>query len=275
MQPVRQAVIDVGTNSVKLLVADVREQTVELRVEKSQQTRLGRAFYETHLLQRAAIEQTAEAVRVFAALAAQWESTRVRLIATSAARDARNQDELVRALHQASGLKVEIISGEQEAEWVFQGVTTDPNLHGERLLILDVGGGSTEFILGEGGHHSFRKSFPVGSVRLLEKLRPRDPPSLADLASCRSWLEDFLKRQINPALESLLRKAGSAATRLVGTGGTVTILARMEGRMADFDRQRVEGTRLSRRQILEWTVHLWSLSLAESRKITGLPSQRA
>src|SRR2546425_1217642 len=94
MQPMRRAVIDVGTNSVKLLVADVRGLDLQPVLEKSEQTRLGRGLYETHSLQRGAIQETAEAVGAFVKLAAQWESAAARLIATSAARDARNQDEL-------------------------------------------------------------------------------------------------------------------------------------------------------------------------------------
>jgi len=275
MSPVRRAVIDVGTNSVKLLVADVRGQSVQPVLEESEQTRLGRGLYEKHILQPAAIRETAEAVAKFTALAAQLESEATRLIATSAARDASNADELIRALNQACSLKAEIISGEQEAEWVFRGVTTDPNLASRRLLILDVGGGSTEFILGEGNHHMFQKSFPMGSVRLLEKLRPQDPPTLADLAGCRGWLHDLFKQQITPDLEALLRAHGPGNTQLVGTGGAVSILARMEGRMERFERARIEGTRLSRQQILDWMVHLWSLPLARRKTIVGLPSKRA
>jgi exopolyphosphatase/guanosine-5'-triphosphate,3'-diphosphate pyrophosphatase len=275
MPPARRAVIDVGTNSVKLLVAEVRGQNVQPVLEQSEQTRLGRGLYENHILQPTAIRETAEAVANFTALAAQSESVDTRLIATSAAREATNADELIRALHQASRLKVEIISGDQEAEWVFRGVTTDPNLAAQRLLILDVGGGSTEFILGEGNHHLFQKSFPMGSVRLLEKLRPQDPPSIADLAGCRGWLHDVFKQQITPDLEALLRAHGHGNTQLVGTGGAVSILARMEARMEHFDRARIEGTRLTRQQILDWMVHLWSLPLARRKTIIGLPSKRA
>jgi len=274
MHSMRRAVIDVGTNSIKLLVADLHDQNVQPVLEKSEQTRLGRGFYETHFLQRSAIDQTAEAVADFAAQARQWEAGAIRLIATSAARDAVNQDELVRALQRASELKVEIISGQQEAEYVFRGVTTDPNLKGKRLLILDVGGGSTEIILGEGDHHTFQQSFPMGSVRLLEKLRPNDPPTLADLAGCRGGLHEFFHQQITPSL-SLLRAPDRQAPQLVGTGGTVTILVRMEKRMEDFDRERIEGTLLSREKILQRMVELWSLSLAERKKIVGLPSKRA
>jgi len=274
-QTTRRAVIDVGTNSVKLLVASVQGQTVEPLLEKGEQTRLGQGFYETHVLQPAAIHQTAQAVADFTTLATQWEAATVRLIATSAARDAKNQQELVCALHAVSGLTVEVISGQQEAEWVFRGVAADPKLRGRRVLILDVGGGSTEFIYGEGLHHTFQKSVPMGSVRLLETLRPLDPPSLADLAGCRSWLHSFFGREVTPALEPFLRDGGRASTQLVGTGGTATILARMAGRLREFDREQIDGTRLTRQQILDWMVHLWSLSLASRKKIVGLPSKRA
>jgi exopolyphosphatase/guanosine-5'-triphosphate,3'-diphosphate pyrophosphatase len=275
MQPSRRAVIDVGTNSVKLLVADVRGQTLQPLLEKSEQTRLGKGFYEDHLLQAAAIEHTARVVSAFTALAHQLEPATVRLIATSAARDARNQDVLIRALNEASGLKVEIISGDQEAEMVFRGVATDPRLDGRRLLILDAGGGSTELVLGQGEHHIVRKSFPIGSVRLLEVLRPRDPPAISDLADCRAWLQHFLAEKITLETAALLDVKNNPETTLVGTGGTATILARMEGRMDRFDRERIEGMRLSRRQILDRMVQLWSLSLAERRKLPGLPSKRA
>lgn len=275
MLPLRRAVIDIGTNSVKLLVAEVAADEVKPLLETSEQTRLGSGFYETHRLQSAAIAHTARVVAEFASEAQPFQPVSTRVIATSAARDALNQADFVAAIRESAGLAVEIISGEQEAEWVCRGVTTDPALAGKRLLILDVGGGSTEFILGEGGHHSFRESFPLGSVRLLEQLRPADPPSIADLVGCRRWLKDFFGEHIIPTLESLLRDVSLSEVTLVGTGGTTTILARMEGRMTDFNREQIEGTRFSREQILQHMVYLWSLSLAERKKIVGLPPKRA
>src|SRR5207253_1721266 len=119
MEPVRRAVIDVGTNSVKLLVAEVAGHEVRPLVEESKQTRLGRGFYETHRLQAEAIATTAKAAATFADLAREQQAATIRVIATSAARDAVNPRELTSAIEEASGLKVEIISGEQEADWVF------------------------------------------------------------------------------------------------------------------------------------------------------------
>src|SRR5205823_8683165 len=106
------------------------------------------------------------------------------------------------------------------------------------LLLLDVGGGSAEFIVGQGEHKHFRRSFPLGSVRLLEKLNPSDPPKFEELAACRQWLRDFLQKEVRPKIEPALRRETSAthsdALRLVGTGGTASILARIEGRIEKF-----------------------------------------
>src|SRR5256884_6003958 len=109
-----RAVIDVGTNSIKLLVAEVSGDRVEPLVERSEQTRLGRGFYETRRLQPAAIARTARAVAEFAAHARELGTTSTCIIATSATRDAANPGELIAAIQEASGLPVEIISGEQE-----------------------------------------------------------------------------------------------------------------------------------------------------------------
>src|SRR5262249_55562839 len=118
----RHAVIDVGTNSVKLLVAQVSGSRVDPLFEQSEQTRLGSGFYQTHRLQPAPIARTARAVSGFARIAAEWSAASTRVIATSAARDALNQEELLAAIQAASGLTVEVISGEQEADWAFRGV---------------------------------------------------------------------------------------------------------------------------------------------------------
>ena len=116
MQRVRRAVIDIGTNSVKLLVAEVEGCVVHPVWEDSNQTRLGRDFYDSHRLQSAAISHTAQAVAEFAATARSYRAQSTRLIATSAARDALNQQELVQAVEQKAGLRLEVISGEQEAD---------------------------------------------------------------------------------------------------------------------------------------------------------------
>ena len=298
----RHAVIDIGTNSVKLLVADVSADSVAPVWEGSEQTRLGRGFYHDHRLRPEAIADTARAVAKFVQTARDQGALRVRVIATSAARDAVNAGELLDAVRSASGHAVEVISGEQEADWAFQGVLTDAALRRQPVLILDVGGGSTEFILGAEGHAHFRDSFKLGTVRLLEATRLTDPPTPAELAATRAQLRRFLDREVRPRLAPHLQASasvgptcgrpplavqahgeaarsaalpGSAGLALVGTGGTTSILARLELQLPDYDRARIEATRFSAER-LRWHVeHLWSLPLAERCALPGLPPDRA
>lgn len=275
MKTARHAVIDIGTNSIKLLVGDVANDMVHPVEERSEQTRLGAGFYDTHLLQPGPIRRTAEAVARFVAQARDAGARSIRAVATSAARDARNADELLGAVRRAAGLRVEVISGEQEAEWVYRGVTSGPELHGIPLLILDVGGGSTEFILGDHGHHSFRRSFPLGSVRLLEVLKPGDPPTFHELTACRDWLAAFLQERVEPELRKHLSTPPDSPLTLVGTGGTTTILARMMNGLTSFDREKIDGTRLSRQRVLGYLLDLWAKPLSVRRTMVGLPPNRA
>ena len=269
------AVIDVGTNAVKLLVAEVNGDLVRPVLENNEQTRLGRGFYESHRLQPDAIRQTAKAVARFASDAKANGAGVIRAIATSAAREAVNVRDLTDAVLELSGLTLEIISGDQEARLAFQGVSSDSTLAKYPLLILDVGGGSTEFILGAGREILLQRSFPIGAVRLMEKFPPNDPPGHRELARCRAWLKDFFEKEILPEFLEPVTARLSQGLHLVGTGGTASILARMEHQMATFDRDRIEAATLSRLQVVAATARLWSQPLADRKKIIGLPPNRA
>ncbi|MGH8023419.1 MAG: Ppx/GppA family phosphatase [Limisphaerales bacterium] len=276
MKPVRRAVIDVGTNSVKLLVAEADGPVIHPVIEQSRQTRLGKNFYESRRLQSDAIAQTAKAVAEFAELARRQNADSIRVVATSAARDAINPEDLVSAIARVCQLKLEIISGAQEAHWTFQGATTGTDLGRTPLLLVDVGGGSSEFILGHAGCESFARSFPLGVVRLLEKSIPGDPPSLDDFARCRDRVEAILRNDVHPALDPLLRREKqSGPVQLAGTGGTASILACLELKSSRFDREQIEATRLTLPKIRSFVETLWGLPLAKRKEMPGLPKSRA
>lgn len=271
----RRAVIDIGTNSVKLLVADVTPDSVEPVWEGSEQTRLGRGFYEDHRIRPEAIADTARAVAEFAQTARDQGAAHLRVIATSAARDAVNASELLSAVLASSGQVIEVISGKQEADWVFQGVLTDNSLRDKPVLILDVGGGSTEFILGDASHTVFRDSFKLGTVRLLESTRLSDPPTPAELAATRAKLRKFLYHEVRPHLAPHLQSVNRGDLALVGTGGATSILARLELQLPNYDRALIEATRFSAER-LRWHVdQLWNLPLVARRELPGLPPKRA
>ena len=277
METVRRAVIDVGTNSVKLLVADVNALQVQPIWEESKQTRLGRGFYQTHQLQAAAISETTKAVREFASVAREHRSQSIRIIATSAVREAKNAQQLTDAIDKALELKVEILSGGEEANLVFQGVATDPVLQNKMLLLLDVGGGSTEFILGDHQHNLYSASVALGSVRLIETLPHSNPPTQEEHCACRQWVKQFLREQVCPQLNPILSEYRKKmhSINLVGTGGTATILARMESQLDGYDRVKIENTRLSYERARWHAENLWNLPLEKRKKIIGLPPNRA
>ena len=248
--------------------------------KKASKPASGVSFYETRRLQPDAIAQTAQAVADFAQRARDEGALSVRAFATSAARDATNGEELLCSVLSASGLDVEIISGDREADWVFQGITSDPQFATGPLLLLDVGGGSTEFILGEGKQKHFRQSFPLGTVRLMENIPQSDPPTPRELTACRTWLQHFLEAEVRPRLKPAMDREVSlhstaAKLQLVGTGGTTSILARMEAKLEAYDRAKIEGVRLTASR-LQWHVdHLWSLPLEERKRGRRSPLRKA
>ncbi len=254
-------------------MGDVAAGVVTPVFETSKQTRLGAGFYETRRLQAGAIAATAAAVAEFSKAAQQLNSSPARIIATSAARDAINAEELAESIQHASGLEMEVISGDQEADWVFRGVATNPNLGNMSALVLDIGGGSTEFIVGENGVSQFRKSYSLGTVRLLERLRPSDPPGLKALNDCRAGLREFLKAEVEWQVKAALNT--SRPVRLVGTGGTATLLARIETKMTGFDREKIESTPLTLEGIRRELESEWQMTQAERQKIVGLPANRS
>ena len=270
----RRAVIDIGTNSVKLLVADVDGSVIAPLLEESEQTRLGAGFYETHELQDDAIRRTAASVKIFSDKAASLGSLPPRVVATSAARDAKNVGHLINAIFDSSKLLVEILSGGREADWAFRGVTSDPKLARCPALIVDVGGGSSEFIVGENAVPQFRDSYNLGAVRLFEQLRLADPPGSDALTRCRQSLREFLVSQVAPVLDPALQACKQKA-RLVGVGGTATLLVRMEAQMNDYNREKIESTPVSLDHIRKRIEQQWNMPLVKRKKIVGLPPNRA
>jgi exopolyphosphatase/guanosine-5'-triphosphate,3'-diphosphate pyrophosphatase len=268
-----RAVIDIGTNAVKMLVGRVSAGDIVPICEDNEQTRLGRGLYQDQILRQDSIEATIQAVSRFTRRAREQGAESVRVIATSAVREARNADLLVQAITRATGLKVEVISGDTEARLAFQGVTAHSQLGAGPMLILDAGGGSTEFILGHGERCDFSQSFPLGAVRMLEGFPHSDPPGLAAREVCLRQTTTFLKTRVYPVLDPFLRE--TPPKFLVGTGGSAVILARIDRRLAQFDREQIEAVQLTRNQVTQQVTRLWESTLEERRKMPGLPPERA
>jgi exopolyphosphatase/guanosine-5'-triphosphate,3'-diphosphate pyrophosphatase len=234
--PVSVAAIDCGTNSTRLLVADERGAPLErlMRI-----TRLGQGTDATGALAPEAVDRTVTVLREYRAVMDRHGVERVRMTATSAARDAGNRDAFFAAASEAVGTRPELLSGEEEARLSFRGATAELDPADGPFLVVDIGGGSTEFAVGTSEADGVA-STDMGCVRMTEKYLHNDPPAPEELSQvlsvARDWLDD-VARDV-PAV--------GEARRLVGLAGTVTTVAAVELGLAIYDRARIHHFLLSR-----------------------------
>jgi len=267
MEPVRLAAIDIGTNTIKLLVAAFDGRQCVALHEDSQTTRLGERVAQTKRLAPEAIERTVAGVSAFAGRARAMGATEVLTVATSGAREGVNADAFVARVREAVGIEVGIITGEREAELIFAGVSTDPRWSGRRLLVMDVGGGSAELITGQHGHIEHRVSFPGGAVRLTERFLRGDPVGDGELAA----LMNHQRGLIQPVLAQL----APGERLMIGTGGTITTAAAIDQALTQFSVEKVDHYPLSGHRLSQMLERLRRMPLAERRRVPGLPPKRA
>jgi exopolyphosphatase/guanosine-5'-triphosphate,3'-diphosphate pyrophosphatase len=265
----RLAAIDLGTNTVRLLV--VEASGVEWRGLHAEQrvTRLGEGQAGTGILQPAAMRRTAEAVAAFCRRAEELGVLDVRIVGTSAVREAQNGAEFLATVRSSSGRQVRVISGEEEARLTLLGVTQGlPDLKGE-LLLFDIGGGSSEFVLSRAGRAPEVVSVKLGVVELAERFVGQGP---VDRARYDSMVAEVGARLAAGLTDPILRHAAPA---LVGSAGTVTTLAALDLGLESYDPARVHGHRLTRASVSRLVARLAALSLAERAALPCLEPGRA
>jgi exopolyphosphatase/guanosine-5'-triphosphate,3'-diphosphate pyrophosphatase len=266
----RYAAIDIGTNTVLLLVAERKHNgRFSAVAERAEITRLGRGVDESRMLSSRAMEDTLRVLTEFADEARHLGAQEIAVSATSAARDAKNGEEFLSAARRRAGIQPEVITGDREAQLSFKAVYDDFGRHETKhpLVMIDIGGGSTEFVYGEtdGSERiAFQRSFDVGSVRLTERYLHTDPIWAAERNAVVSHLGTVL---------DLPRP--QAGFRLVGVAGTVTTLYAVQHRIEPYDASRVHGGKLSLTGLRELSVALCGMPLAERRRLPGLDPKRA
>ncbi|WP_370290379.1 exopolyphosphatase [Nocardioides sp.] len=267
------AAIDCGTNTIKLLVGDLAGAPDEV-LRTSRMVRLGQGVDATGRLAPEALARTFAAVEEFAGLiaAAGVPVERVRFCATSASRDAENAAEFVDGVRARLGVAPEVLSGREEAALAFDGAVRGlagvADLDG-RVLVVDVGGGSTELILGEASTGPIAAhSMDIGSVRLHERHVRTDPPSAAEIAA--------ITADIDAALDAATREVdASSADRLVAVAGTHTTLAAGILGLEAFDRERIHGARLAAADVETLVQGLLAMTVAERRALPWMHPGRA
>jgi exopolyphosphatase/guanosine-5'-triphosphate,3'-diphosphate pyrophosphatase len=266
--PDRVAVIDIGTNSSRLLIADISGGRVTEIERRSTVTRLGRGVDLTGQLSAEAIEAACEAIADYVALYREAGIDTVEAIATSAVRDAANGAAFVAELRERFALSARVLDGEEEARLTYLGATSE-HPPAEPTLVVDIGGGSTELIVGAGAEISFHASLQAGVVRHTERHLSSDPPTTAEL--------EALAADVRGSIEAAItgRDAKPEARAGIAVAGTPTSLAAIEMELEPYDPERVHGHRLSLPSIQRMLSRLASAPLAERTEIAGLHSDRA
>lgn len=262
----RVAAIDVGTNSTRLLVAEEAPGGFRPLDRRMQITRLGEGVDKTGVLSPAALQRTLRVIADYAATCGELEVERLRVAGTSAVRDARNRDELFAGIQALTGASPELLTGEQEALATFAGATSDLGAHGE-VMVVDIGGGSTELIAGRVGAPERFVSLDIGCVRLFEKHLASDPPAPHELAALRAEAKAMLER----ARAEIGDRPGGW---LVGVAGTVTQLALLKAGVPVYDPDVTHHAVLSHGDVRALARRLASLPYDQRRRVKGLEPGR-
>src|SRR4051794_15901011 len=258
----RVAAVDLGTNSTRLLVADVDDGRVEEVARHSQITRLGEGVDERRKLLPSPVARVRNVLSEYRREAERLGAERVLTIGTSAVRDAENGEALLGEIEWSYGFATRLLSGEEEAAMTVRGVGSGGEPSPD-MLILDIGGGSTELIVAD-----FHTSLELGSVRHTERFLHSDPPTTAELEQCsgsvRSLLAEHVPDDVRPHV-----------TGAIGVAGTLTTLAALDLGLATYERERVHGHRLGRNAARTQLERLASLPVYERRELPAMEPERA
>ncbi|MFN0169907.1 MAG: Ppx/GppA family phosphatase [Bryobacteraceae bacterium] len=270
----RYAAVDIGSNSVRMEVAEIsppengRTPAVRILASDREVTRLGEGVFRAGRVSPEAMALTGEVLARFAKTHQRFDLDGIRVVATSAIRDARNQEEFLTFASRAIGARVEVISGAEEARLIHLGVQLRWPHTGKRVLIVDIGGGSAELILGDRGSLGDAYSKPLGAVRLTEMFLKTDPPAPAELDRLRVYIDQKLARPV----ETIGR---APIDRVIATSASANAVVCAVNRLPRTQREKADRMRASLKQIRKLFKQVASLSLDRRRGITGIGPKRA
>ncbi len=263
----RLAGIDIGTLTCRLLIADLppagplKELCSERRI-----LRLGEGVDQSKRLKREAMDRVVQCIKEWREVIGRYQVQACAAVATSAVRDAQNRQEFLDRIKAETGLVVEVLTGAEEAERTMLGVRSGLAPAFKNVLALDIGGGSTEFILARQGERPVVRSIDIGVVRLSERLLHHDPPTSEEVGQARDWV----RRETAEALAGMER----AGCTFVGTAGTITSLAAMAQQLPAYEPARIHNYRLLLQTVADLEQQLLSRSKAARAGMPGLEKNR-
>jgi exopolyphosphatase / guanosine-5'-triphosphate,3'-diphosphate pyrophosphatase len=263
----RVGAIDIGTNTTRLLVADVDGGRIGDVERDSRITRLGEGVDERRRLLPAPIARVRNTLTDYRRTLERLGAERTLVIATSATRDAENGEAFLGEIEWSYGFRTRLLSGHDEALMTYRGVTSGRPVDAG-TVIIDIGGGSTELVAGGPDGVGWHDSLDIGSVRLTERFLHGDPPTDEELAACAAAVQALLAERVPDEI----REQTSAA---IGVAGTITSIAALALGLEEYDSEQVHGSRLTAAALGEQLDRLASVPLAERRKLRPLDPERA
>jgi len=268
------ASIDIGSNTLRLLIAEIKDNKIHDILYKRTITRLGTGIDQTGRLSDTSADSSLAVLKEFSSLISSYRVQHVKAVATSALREASDADIFIQRVLAGTGITIEVISGEKEAELTLQGILLslpDPSATRNRsFLIVDMGGGSTEWIFYKDNRCLDKGSMPLGVIKLYGKCIKTDPISQSDI----SGLNDDIVPHVR-ALSKKIARSIDQQTLLIGTAGTFTTLAAIDLELDAYSREKIHCHRLSLSTLYKMRDNLFSLTLEERKTVRGLEPERA
>ncbi|KAB3531859.1 Ppx/GppA phosphatase family protein [Alkaliphilus serpentinus] len=262
------ATIDIGTNSMRLLLIELEGKKVVSREKTINVTRIGASVDGCGYITPQGIDRNLQSYNQLVQKAEEWGAESIWSIATSAVRDAKNGEEFTQIAFQETGVPIKIITGEEEAELGYKGVLWGIETKPQTMMVIDIGGGSTELIVGNATEIIKKSSIDIGAVRMTERYITTDPISEEEYLR--------LKEEINKALDGFFSSTSLPNIEVfVGIGGTATSLGAIDQQLVEYDMDKIHTYRLKEDKIHRIMENLKTITLEEKKKLKGLHPKRA
>ncbi|MBS3768474.1 MAG: Ppx/GppA family phosphatase [Candidatus Cloacimonetes bacterium] len=262
----KYAILDIGTNSIKFFIFSIENNDFEPILDTNNISRLGEGLLKTGIISPKAMARNIQVIKEYLEISKEHDVKEIIAVGTMCLRTAKNSDEFLKIVKDELGLKIQVISGKEEARLSYLAVlSTIGNASGEDITVFDTGGGSTEFIFGEGTHLKNRISLDVGAVQPTEQYLLSDPVTDDELNRMQNYLAQFLSNEIKHR----------SPDYLIGIGGTVTSMGAVKHKMVDYDRQVIQGSKLSLDDVKEQIDMFKNKTIEERKNIVGLQPKRA
>lgn len=262
------AAIDVGTNSMRLLLCEYEKRHFKNKEKHLIVTRLGQGLSAKGVISKEAIDRNIDALKIFKDKSDQYGAQELIAIATSAVRDAENREEFLNKAKQCTGIDIKVITGETEADLGITGVASEINYDAEDILVIDIGGGSTELVLGNANGISYSISINAGTVRMTEKFITSHPIQESEIENLKNNLKLLFEEPIRQ-----LKSMGIKKT--IAIGGTATTIAAIYHGLCIYDPSIVHNTVIAFNYLQDLLEQLKDMSVEERYEIKGLQKERA